>query len=607
MTWLKDIYNTIFLGFILSIVCVFFFLRPLNSPWHKFIGGDGLGYYSYLPAKYIYHDTTYDFKWFNKVYNDNYINCSFKTPDENFMVNYKDTRINKYYQGLSFIWLPFFALAHIFAKLFSYPADGYSLPYQLSIGLASLFYLFIGLWYLKQLLKSMFHHKLISTLVPIILFYGSYLFYYALFVNSYSHVYSFTFITLFLYFTYSFFNGVDKKTTYLLLLLLSLVVIVCIRPLNGLILLSVPAFIPAHFFTKKIIWHFHTYQLLIVAFIILILGNELSILYTQTHSFIPYTYTNERFYFNHPKLLEVLFSYRAGLFVYVPISFVSLFGIFFLSTTKQKIFFPILFFLILFIYSSWWYWPVTSRTLIDYYPFIAIFLGALLHKLIYHRLKTGIAITLLIVLTGYHQLKCMQIHNGILDENYTYSELFWRNFFKTHKLNQYVIPPSSIVKDIHYSEDFETASYLGNKTKEQKYQGQYSGYLSAEFPFSSNFGYKIPNLFKEDGIKKIRFSFWCYFTKEITSAQIYFKYFDKHDSLLGETPYYINKENILYDSWDYKEFGYEIDNADKHFLSNFDHLSIFIWNNDAKNSLYIDNVKTEFIITNRNYDIVMPP
>ena len=602
----KNKYNLIFFGFILSIIFVFFSFRPLNSYWFRLIAGDGLGYYSYLPAKYIYHDSNYDFKWFNKVYTENYADCSFNSPDENFLVTYKDKKINKYYQGLSFIWFPFFAIAHVFAKISSYPTDGYSLPYQISIGFASLFYLFLGLWYLRKLLQKLFKNELISTLIPIIIFYGGYLFYYSIFANSQSHVYSFTFITLFIYFAHSFFNNSDKKLTNVLLCILMLVIIVCIRPLNVLIVLVIPALIPAHFFKEKIKWQIKPFHASIILLICMALINQFHILYTQTHSFIPYTYTNESFYFKHPKLFEVLFSYNAGLFIYVPMVGISLLGIFFLETTIQKIIFPILFFLIVYIYSSWWYWPITSRALIDYYPLIAILLAALLHKIIKQKLKKYSLITLLLIMCGYHQLKSMQLHSGILDEYYTHSELFWRNFLRIHKINQYVIPPESIIKEKVESENFETTSYAGYKTEIISHTGKYASLLDSDHPYSSLFDYNVPTLFKEEGVKKIRFSFWCYFKKDVSEAQLYFKFFDKQDSLLNETAYYINQDLMQYNTWDYKEFGYELNEADSHFKTKFDHLKIFIWNNQAKNSVYIDDVKTEFILTNNNYEVVTP-
>ena len=46
-------FDKLFFVFILSIFFTFFYFRPLNSSWYRIITADGLGYYSYLPAKFI--------------------------------------------------------------------------------------------------------------------------------------------------------------------------------------------------------------------------------------------------------------------------------------------------------------------------------------------------------------------------------------------------------------------------------------------------------------------------------------------------------------------------------------------------------------------------
>lgn len=599
----KNKYNALFLGFFLSITATLFYFRPLNSPWFPIIGGDGLGYYSYLPARYIYHDANYEFKWFNKAYNDNYPFCSFATPEDNFMVQYKDKRINKYYPGLSVLWTPFFFTAHLMAEPLGYHADGYSLPYQVAIAFACLCYLFLGLFYLRKLLQKLFQNELVSLVIPIIIFYGTHLFYYTVFLNSQSHVYSFTFISLFLYYAYSYFNEADKKNAHFLLSTLCFIILISIRPLNGLILLAIPAFIPTNFFKEKWKFSFETKLILPLCLIALFIVNTFVILYTQTGTIIPYTYVNERFNFTQPKLMDVMFSYHAGLFIYVPLAFVSILGIFYLQNKLQKILFPALLFLVLYLYSSWWYWPITTRALIDFYPIMAILLAAALHQFIkFPKYKTAV-VTLLFVLTGYHQLKSFQLHNGILDENYTHAELFWRNFFRIHKSNQYVIPPSCIVEQKIYPEDFESNSYAGFTSNKTTHTGSYAALLDKDHPFSSALQYKLPDLYTKPGIKKIRFSGWYYFDNDLNNAQVILKFFNQKDSLLFETPYYIGEELIQHQTWDYKEFGYEM--SDEELKSKpIDHIQLFIWNSEAKGELYLDDLKTEFILTDKSFEIV---
>ena len=168
MQLLKDRYQVIFAGFLCSVILCFFYLRPLDSQWDRMINGDGLGYYAYLPAKFIYHDTSLQFSWFNEVYQKHYAPGTFPNPEDNFLVKYGDRKINKYYPGLSLLWLPFFVCAHLYARISGAATDGFSQPYQISIALASLFYLLLGLIFLRKLILKLFPDLLIGTLIPIL-------------------------------------------------------------------------------------------------------------------------------------------------------------------------------------------------------------------------------------------------------------------------------------------------------------------------------------------------------------------------------------------------------------------------------------------------------
>ncbi len=599
----KNKFDILFFGFLISIILVFFILRPLNSPWHKFIAGDGFGYYSYLPAKFIYNDTDYSFNWFNKVYKANYVYESFPNPEDNFLVAYENKKINKYYQGLSYIWLPFFGMAHLVAKWFNYPTDGFSQPYQLFIGFASIFYLIIGLFYLRKLIYKLFQNNLAANLSPIAIFYGTYLFYYSINLNSQSHIYSFVFFTLFKYHLLSFFEA-ETKIRYLILTVLFFVIAVCIRPLNGLIILIVPAFMPTTFFKQpfrlgKIKW----FDGFLFSILIGALINQFMIMYIQTHSLFPYTYSNERFYFNQSKFLEALFGYNIGLFTYVPLAFISLFGIRYLSIQK-KIILPFVLFLIIFLYSSWWYWPITTRGIIDFYPILAIFLAALINQL---SNKKKLLITLLVFMClsiFYYLFKNMQKNNGILDQTITYKEVFWRNFFRTKKANMFLIPPSSIIKKTIFNQNFESSYFKDKVSTQIKHSGKNSLLIDKENYFCKVYGCNYPLLFNEKGNKKIRISFWSYFKPMINSTHIFIQFFDKKHQLIKEFPFYLSNADIVYNIWDYKEFGIDLSEEilKKKQLINI--IEFSVWNVEGKQNLYIDDFKAEFILTDNSYEIL---
>jgi hypothetical protein len=599
MTCFSRSYNCLFLGFLLSVLIVFFSSRELNSPWHRFIAGDGFGYYAYLPAKFIYADTNYEFKWFNKVYDKYYAVKTNSSADENFLVKYKDRKINKYYQGLSLLWLPFFAIAHLSAVFFDYPTDGFSLPYQLAIGFASLFYLFMGLFYLRKLLLKMYAEPFMAVLVPIMLYYGTYLFLYARDYNSLTHVYSFALIVMLAYFSRRFFYE-GRVLLDLLKVILLMVVIICIRPLNVLSFLLIPVFAPANALRGGLrLQPFKITHILVLLLIPAFLLHQFGILYAQTGTFFPDTYNEERFNFLNPRLFDVLFSYHAGLFVYVPLIFLSMSGIVFLKRVREKILLPAIFFLLVYVYSSWWYWPITTRSLIDFYVIPAIFIGALLHAVKGKGLKVALIVCLLL-LTAYYQLKGFQMRQGILDANLTHSELFWKNFFRTTKANIYAIPPSAIIKKIEYKENFDGKATGHPLLKE--FGDSQVAVLDSNNVFSSNFAYPIPEFFKEEGIKKIRFSFRCYFEKDIELLQMYLYLYDKGNNEVHVEAYYIVKATMQFDKWDYKEFGFEMGEKDLE-RSGVDHVKFVIWNSRAKDAVFIDDVKTEFILLDKRFEV----
>lgn len=604
MSFFKNKYNTLFFGFFLSIILIFPYAIKFGNTSETFISGDGLGYYAYLPATFIYNDKDFEFKWFNEAYHKHYSYDMFGENNNEFFVKYKNRTINKYYQGLSFLWVPFFLSAHLAAYFFDFPQDGFSYPYQLGIEFATLCYLLLGLYFLRKLLLKMFHKEWIALIVPIALFYGTYLLWYTFYLASHSHIYSFTFITMFMYYVHCFFNESENKWTHFLFALFCYLMVCCLRPLNGLIGITLFAFIPQGFFSHSLKFGVFKFKhILLASLSFAVLANQFYILQAQTGTFFPDTYTNEKFYFNQPKLFYVLFSYHMGLFVYIPLSFLALFGIVGLKSVTQKIIFPLTFFIVVYLYSAWWYWCIAPRTLIDFYVIIAILLGALFKKVEALKKVKIFLIFLLFAMTGYFQFKSMQMERGILDKNYTYSDLFWKNFFRTRNASVYAIPPSSILNQVSYIEDFEKATYLGARSEMTTHTGKYAAVLNDKNDYTKILEYKLPDFYKNKGLKKVRFSFWSYFDKDISEAQLIINVLDKDNNLVKSMPYYLKKADMKKGVWDLKQFGYEFTDEELDD-QNMDHVNIYLWNNEIKNEMFIDEAKTEFILTDTRFDIV---
>ena len=46
---------------LITVLITFFLCRDFNSRYERSINGDAKGYYAYLPAIFIYHDSQYNF------------------------------------------------------------------------------------------------------------------------------------------------------------------------------------------------------------------------------------------------------------------------------------------------------------------------------------------------------------------------------------------------------------------------------------------------------------------------------------------------------------------------------------------------------------------
>jgi hypothetical protein len=155
----------------------------------------------------------------------------------------------------------------------------------------------------------------------------------------------------------------------------------------------------------------------------------------QTGSFWIYSYGDERFDFSNPHMLEILFSYRKGLFVYTPLWFVSLAGLFFiwkksiLSAASWVIFFLIL----TYVLSSWHQWfyggSFGARAFIEYYVLFSILLGVFLEN-VTSKLTRSILISIITILIVYSVIQTYQYYIGILHWSDMDRERYWEVFLK---------------------------------------------------------------------------------------------------------------------------------------------------------------------------------
>ena len=449
--------------FLMSVIFIYSFFTIKIWKQKTIIEQDVLSYYGYLPATFIYHDLT-----LSSIFNgkENSLIQVWAKPFPN------RGRAIKMSMGLSYMYSPFFFIAHyIAAPKFGYPQDGFCRPYQKMLAFSSLFYVFIGLILLRKILLRYFS-ELITSITLILIFFATNLKHYTFIEGPMSHSYNFFLLSAFLYLTLSFL----KKPKFLNSILLGLTygLIVLIRPSNAsvLILSLLIGVYSLKDFKNHLFFLSRNYKFILLSILCSIIIWIPQFLYWHkiTGNYLYYSYTHEKFYFNHPHIIEGLFGFRKGWIIYTPIMLFAILGFFFLKRKSNDLFLPIISFTIinLFVIFSWWCWwyggSYGARAMIDSYALMAFPIAAFFD---FSFKRTTLLIPILLLTGAFISLNIFQ------SKQYQTSLLHWDSMtYETYK-------------SIFLHKDFHKG--YGETLKNPDYQNALRGLperdFSATYPF----------------------------------------------------------------------------------------------------------------------------
>ncbi|MEQ8907871.1 MAG: hypothetical protein RIC95_01650 [Vicingaceae bacterium] len=398
------------------------------------IASDVVYYYSYLPVTFIYNDLSMEFIDENPEF-FKYRLWYYSTEE--------GSRVVKTTMGLSYLYLPFFIVANQFANWSpSFEANGYSNPYQLAIILCSFFYFVLGLIVLRKFLRK--YYSDLSVFIALLLIgLGTNLFNYATFEPGMSHVFSFTLFSLSLYFFDIWLKRPTMKTGLTMGLLLGLIAL--IRPTNVLIALFLFLYKVDSVSALKARINFlraNSKQIILAALTgFLVLVPQFVYWYYVSGSFLYYSYgQHETFFWAQPKIIDGLFSYRAGWLLYTPIMGFTILGLLLKGKQLIKSRWSIVIVLVLQVYIifSWWSWwyggSFGMRPMIDMYPILAIPLAGFITWMQSKNLALK-SLTFLIMLSFVflNLFQSYQYRNYILHYEAMSKEAYWHIFLKTEK------------------------------------------------------------------------------------------------------------------------------------------------------------------------------
>lgn len=424
----------------IAIVCSAVVLFPsVFKRKPNILNNDVHYYYGYLPAIVIEQDPQLQFVYHPNVqYSRNYW----------FLNSPNGGHVFKMTMGMSFLYSPFFLMGHVTAKILDYPADGFSKPYLFFLALSGLFYLLCALFLLRKILLLYFDDWVIAATLLIVGL-GSNLFYYSVHEAAMPHVANFFLFTSIIYLTIKWHKNASWNTSILLGLAIGLVTL--IRPSNALIGL-IPLLYSVHdkdSRNAKIQYvRTHLSRVLIAGLCILFIWIPQLIYWKAlTGDWFYYSYgESESFFFQHPRVLETLFSFRKGLFIYTPLMALSCVGLFFLRKRLFDFKWAIWVFTILNIYivSSWWCWwyggSFGLRAYIDMYALWAFPLAVLMEKIL--AFKNTIRYSFLSLISLFILLNLFQ------SVQYWRGALHWDGMnytlYKSQFLNMNGVSPSTV-------------------------------------------------------------------------------------------------------------------------------------------------------------------
>lgn len=422
-------------SFILSAVVIlvvsFLFYPRWNKPGSEAtLSWDVAGYYWYLPATIIYGDLK------KQEFADSIVQQYHPLGGDKPTFKHEGTGncVNKYSSGLAVLYSPFFLVAHIVAKPLGYPADGFSIPYQLAIQLASVLVSLLGLWYYRKFLKIYFADRVVAVMLLLLVAGTNYLNYTAI-DGGLTHNWLFTIYALLLLNTYYFYDKPRLKYSLGLGALIGIAIL--IRP-TEIIAVSIPVLwglekisiqsIRGRF---SFLWLNRKWVLLTSVVVLCIGSIQLFYWLYVTGEPLVYSYEHQGFSWKHPHFFDYMLSYRSGWLVYTPLLFFAFIGIVpFLFNGKNKVLILSFFFISLYITSAWdiwWYSGMGGRAMIQYYPFVFILFAYLIEYLFTTKVVKWVALPVILVFTYVNIWFTYHAHGGgLYDANAMNKNYYWK-------------------------------------------------------------------------------------------------------------------------------------------------------------------------------------
>lgn len=546
------------------------------------LGWDILAYYIYLPFTFIYGDPG--------IADQSIVQYIFETyqPSGTFYQAFPLPNGNwspMYTLGFAILYFPFFIIGHIWALLSSYPADGFSYPYQVAISNGVMVYIIGGIFALRKLLKRYFS-DLNTTLVLLCMLLGTSFFHEAIAYEIGPHAMMFAGFATILWLNAKWHDHPTMKTAFWLGLVSGL----CILARgSGIFVAIIPVLWGVYnkeSLLQKINLLWVNYRQILVGFVGLGVFPLIQIIYWKyvTGEFIFNTYqVTPGFDWFSPHFEKVFFSYKKGWLLYTPMIAFCILGLFLIWKNNKKIALSIIVFFIVNVYviSAWGTWwqggSFGSRYFVDSYPILALPLGYLIKELLQKKLLFFSFAPLAGFFIFLNLFQTWQFNQFMFDGYTMTKAYYWEIFLETEvseeqrKLAEITrdFKPKDIFKNpedyTSHTEAFMDFDKVNTIPLEEKFLDSnkaYSGTYSAKITPDIMFGptYKIP--YYELTSREhawIKVSFHYYSESPFTESNPTFVIEMDHNNgqyIEKRRDWELKSENPMVGEWNYFEIDY---------------------------------------------------
>jgi hypothetical protein len=347
----------------------------------------------------------------------------------------------KYTLGNSLMTLPFYYLGHLEAKREGWPRDGMSLPYQKAVLKATLFWSIMGLIFLMLALRQRFS-PVVTSITLLLIALGTNYFYYAGFEMGMSHPLNFFWFAFAIWAATKWLQNFKWKDAVFLGIAMGFIGLV--RPTDLVFSIFIALlFLSSQPGVQSLIQRRRLFLQAIAAVVLALIILSIQLLYWKwiSGNWFVDSYQGEHFDFRHPHILDGLFSYKKGWFIYTPIALFATLGIGPLWRRDKWLAIAIAAFWILNVYLTfswevWWYGGgFGARSLIQSLALLALPMAALVDFILV-KWRTNRFLLSAFIIVGLFFLSLNLFQSYQYDQNILHwdrmsKETYWKTFGRT--------------------------------------------------------------------------------------------------------------------------------------------------------------------------------